>query len=245
MKHIIELKNVSFRYDKIIEEYQIDTVSFHVKQGEWLSIVGHNGSGKSTVVRLIDGLLEAESGEIYIDGKKLTRETIWEIRSKIGIVFQNPDNQFVGATVEDDVAFGLENQGIPREEMLQRVEKAIEQVGMLEFKDREPSRLSGGQKQRVAIARALSMDPDAILFDEPTSALDPEMVGEVLKIMQDLAKEGLTMIVVTHEMEFARDVSSRVIFMDKGVIAEQGDPKEIFSNPKEERTKEFLQRFLH
>ena len=245
MKHIIELKNVSFRYDKIIEEYQIDTVSFHVKQGEWLSIVGHNGSGKSTVVRLIDGLLEAESGEIYIDGKKLTRETIWEIRSKIGIVFQNPDNQFVGATVEDDVAFGLENQGIPREEMLQRVEKAIEQVGMLEFKDREPSRLSGGQKQRVAIARAVSMDPDAILFDEPTSALDPEMVGEVLKIMQDLAKEGLTMIVVTHEMEFARDVSSRVIFMDKGVIAEQGDPKEIFSNPKEERTKEFLQRFLH
>ena len=245
MKQMIELKNVSFRYDKTVEEYQIDTVSFHVKQGEWLSIVGHNGSGKSTVVRLIDGLLEAESGEIYIDGKKLTRETIWEIRSKIGIVFQNPDNQFVGATVEDDVAFGLENQGIPREEMLQRVEKAIEQVGMLEFKDREPSRLSGGQKQRVAIARALSMDPDAILFDEPTSALDPEMVGEVLKIMQDLAKEGLTMIVVTHEMEFARDVSSRVIFMDKGVIAEQGDPKEIFSNPKEERTKEFLQRFLH
>ena len=245
MKQMIELKNVSFRYDKTVEEYQIDTVSFHVKQGEWLSIVGHNGSGKSTVVRLIDGLLEAESGEIYVDGKQLTRETIWEIRSKIGIVFQNPDNQFVGATVEDDVAFGLENQGIPREEMFQRVEKAIEQVGMLEFKDREPSRLSGGQKQRVAIARALSMDPDAILFDEPTSALDPEMVGEVLKIMQDLAKEGLTMIVVTHEMEFARDVSSRVIFMDKGVIAEQGDPKEIFSNPKEERTKEFLQRFLH
>ena len=242
---MIEQKNVSFRYDKTVEEYQIDTVSFHVKQGEWLSIVGHNGSGKSTVVRLIDGLLEAESGEIYVDGKQLTRETIWDIRSKIGIVFQNPDNQFVGATVEDDVAFGLENQGIPREEMLQRVEKAIEQVGMPEFKDREPSRLSGGQKQRVAIARALSMDPDAILFDEPTSALDPEMVGEVLKIMQDLAKEGLTMIVVTHEMEFARDVSSRVIFMDKGVIAEQGDPKEIFSNPKEERTKEFLQRFLH
>ena len=164
MKHIIELKNVSFRYDKIIEEYQIDTVSFHVKQGEWLSIVGHNGSGKSTVVRLIDGLLEAESGEIYIDGKKLTRETIWEIRSKIGIVFQNPDNQFVGATVEDDVAFGLENQGIPREEMLQRVEKAIEQVGMLEFKDREPSRLSGGQKQRVAIAGIIALRPTIINY---------------------------------------------------------------------------------
>ena len=174
MKHIIELKNVSFRYDKIIEEYQIDTVSFHVKQGEWLSIVGHNGSGKSTVVRLIDGLLEAESGEIYIDGKQLTRETIWEIRSKIGIVFQNPDNQFVGATVEDDVAFGLENQGIPRGEMLQRVEKAIDQVGMLEFKDREPSRLSGGQKQRVAIAGIIALRPTLIILDEATSMLDPE-----------------------------------------------------------------------
>ena len=176
MKQMIELKNVSFRYDKTVEEYQIDTVSFHVKQGEWLSIVGHNGSGKSTVVRLIDGLLEAESGEIYIDGKKLTRETIWEIRSKIGIVFQNPDNQFVGATVEDDVAFGLENQGIPREEMLQRVEKAIEQVGMLEFKDREPSRLSGGQKQRVAIAGIIALRPTIIILDEATSMLDPERI---------------------------------------------------------------------
>ena len=169
MKQMIELKNVSFRYDKTVEEYQIDTVSFHVKQGEWLSIVGHNGSGKSTVVRLIDGLLEAESGEIYVDGKQLTRETIWEIRSKIGIVFQNPDNQFVGATVEDDVAFGLENQGIPREEMLQRVEKAIEQVGVLEFKDREPSRLSGGQKQRVAIAGIIALRPTIIILDEATS----------------------------------------------------------------------------
>ena len=152
MKHIIDLKNVSFRYDTTVDEYQIDSVSFHLKQGEWLSIVGHNGSGKSTIVRLIDGLLEPESGEIVIDGIPLTRETVWENRSKIGIVFQNPDNQFVGATVEDDVAFGLENQGIPRKEMLQRVEKAIEQVGMSTFKDREPSRLSGGQKQRAAIA---------------------------------------------------------------------------------------------
>ena len=147
MENIIEVKNLKYKYDQEDEKYTLNDVSFHVKQGEWLSIVGHNGSGKSTVVRLIDGLLEAESGEIYVDGKQLTRETIWEIRSKIGNVFQNPDNQFVGATVEDDVAFGLENQGIPREEMLQRVEKAIEQVGMLEFKDREPSRLSGGQKR--------------------------------------------------------------------------------------------------
>ena len=240
MKQMIELKNVSFRYDKTVEEYQIDTVSFHVKQGEWLSIVGHNGSGKSTVVRLIDGLLEAESGEIYVDGKQLTRETIWEIRSKIGIVFQNPDNQFVGATVEDDVAFGLENQGIPREEMLQRVEKAIEQVGMLEFKDREPSRLSGGQKQRVALARALAMKPDVLLLDEPTSALDPELVGEVEKSIADAAKSGQTMILVSHDMNFVYQVADKVLFLEKGHILEQGTPEQVFNHPKEERTKEFF-----
>ena len=237
---MIELKNVSFRYDKTVEEYQIDTVSFHVKQGEWLSIVGHNGSGKSTIVRLIDGLLEADSGEIYIDGKQLTRETIWEIRSKIGIVFQNPDNQFVGATVEDDVAFGLENQGIPREEMFQRVEKAIEQVGMLEFKDREPSRLSGGQKQRVALARALAMKPDVLLLDEPTSALDPELVGEVEKSIADAAKSGQTMILVSHDMNFVYQVADKVLFLEKGHILEQGTPDEVFNHPKEERTKEFF-----
>ena len=173
MKQMIELKKCILRYDKTVEEYQIDTASFHVKQGEWLSIVGHNGSGKSTVVRLIDGLLELSL--VWFTLMETTDSwNIWEIRSKIGIVFQNPDNQFVGATVEDDVAFGLENQGIPREEMLQRVEKAIEQVGMLEFKDREPSRLSGGQKQRVAIAGIIALRPTIIILDEATSMLDPE-----------------------------------------------------------------------
>lgn len=229
MKHIIELKNVSFRYDKIIEEYQIDTVSFHVKQGEWLSIVGHNGSGKSTVVRLIDGLLEAESGEIYIDGKKLTRETIWEIRSKIGIVFQNPDNQFVGATVEDDVAFGLENQGIPREEMLQRVEKAIEQVGMLEFKDREPSRLSGGQKQRVAIAGIIALRPNIIILDEATSMLDPEGREDLMAVMRELQKKfQLTIISITHDLtEIA--LSDRTLVFQKGKLESSMTPRELFS----------------
>lgn len=229
MKHIIELKNVSFRYDKIIEEYQIDTVSFHVKQGEWLSIVGHNGSGKSTVVRLIDGLLEAESGEIYIDGKKLTRETIWEIRSKIGIVFQNPDNQFVGATVEDDVAFGLENQGIPREEMLQRVEKAIEQVGMLEFKDREPSRLSGGQKQRVAIAGIIALRPTIIILDEATSMLDPEGREDLMAVMRELQKKfQLTIISITHDLsEIA--LSDRTLVFQKGKLESSMTPRELFS----------------
>ena len=229
MKQMIELKNVSFRYDKTVEEYQIDTVSFHVKQGEWLSIVGHNGSGKSTVVRLIDGLLEAESGEIYIDGKQLTRETIWEIRSKIGIVFQNPDNQFVGATVEDDVAFGLENQGIPREEMFQRVEKAIEQVGMLEFKDREPSRLSGGQKQRVAIAGIIALRPTIIILDEATSMLDPEGREDLMAVMRKLQKKfQLTIISITHDLtEIA--LSDRTLVFQKGKLESSMTPRELFS----------------
>lgn len=229
MKQMIELKNVSFRYDKTVEEYQIDTVSFHVKQGEWLSIVGHNGSGKSTVVRLIDGLLEAESGEIYVDGKQLTRETIWEIRSKIGIVFQNPDNQFVGATVEDDVAFGLENQGIPREEMLQRVEKAIEQVGMLEFKDREPSRLSGGQKQRVAIAGIIALRPTIIILDEATSMLDPEGREDIMAVMRELQKKfQLTIISITHDLtEIA--LSDRTLVFQKGKLESSMTPRELFS----------------
>ena len=229
MKQMIDLKNVSFRYDNTVEEYQIDTVSFHVKQGEWLSIVGHNGSGKSTVVRLIDGLLEAESGEIYIDGKQLTRETIWEIRSKIGIVFQNPDNQFVGATVEDDVAFGLENQGIPREEMLQRVEKAIEQVGMLEFKDREPSRLSGGQKQRVAIAGIIALRPTIIILDEATSMLDPEGREDLMAVMRELQKKfQLTIISITHDLsEIA--LSDRTLVFQKGKLESSMTPRELFS----------------
>ena len=229
MKQMIELKNVSFRYDKTVEEYQIDTVSFHVKQGEWLSIVGHNGSGKSTVVRLIDGLLEAESGEIYVDGKQLTRETIWEIRSKIGIVFQNPDNQFVGATVEDDVAFGLENQGIPREEMLQRVEKSIEQVGMLEFKDREPSRLSGGQKQRVAIAGIIALRPTIIILDEATSMLDPEGREDLMAVMRELQKKfQLTIISITHDLsEIA--LSDRTLVFQKGKLESSMTPRELFS----------------
>ena len=229
MKQMIDLKNVSFRYDNTVEEYQIDTVSFHVKQGEWLSIVGHNGSGKSTVVRLIDGLLEAESGEIYVDGKQLTRETIWEIRSKIGIVFQNPDNQFVGATVEDDVAFGLENQGIPREEMLQRVEKAIEQVGMLEFKDREPSRLSGGQKQRVAIAGIIALRPTIIILDEATSMLDPEGREDLMAVMRELQKKfQLTIISITHDLtEIA--LSDRTLVFQKGKLESSMTPRELFS----------------
>ena len=206
------------------------------------------GSRKSTLPRFLHPLGTSNGGGILHCGQNVLdpEYDLTHYREKLGMVFQS-FNLFENLNV-------LENTIVAQTTVLKRDRKTaekvakenLEKVGMgSQYWAARPKQLSGGQKQRVAIARALSMDPDAILFDEPTSALDPEMVGEVLKIMQDLAKEGLTMIVVTHEMEFARDVSSRVIFMDKGVIAEQGDPKEIFSNPKEERTKEFLQRFLH
>ena len=244
MKSIIDVKNLSFRYKESQEYYDVKDITFHVKRGEWLSIVGHNGSGKSTTVRLIDGLLEAESGEIVIDGQRLTEENVWSIRRQIGMVFQNPDNQFVGATVEDDVAFGLENQGLSRQEMKKRVEEALDLVGMLDFKKREPARLSGGQKQRVAIARALAMKPKVMLFDEPTSALDPEMVREVLDVMKSLAEEGMTMVIVTHEMGFAKEVADRVLFVDGGLILEDDTPEKVFDAPTNERTKLFLSKIL-
>ena len=171
---MIEIKNLKFKYNQDQTSYTLNDVSFHVKHGEWLSIVGHNGSGKSTTARLIGGLLVADSGQIIVDGQELTEETVWDIRDKIGMVFQNPDNQFVGATVEDDVAFGLENKGLPYKEMVSRVQEALSFVGMMDFKDREPARLSGGQKQRVAIAGIIAMRPSILIVDEATSMLDPE-----------------------------------------------------------------------
>ena len=190
MKNIIEVQHLKYKYDNHVDDYILKDVTFHVKQGEWLSIVGHNGSGKSTTIRLIDGLLEAESGEIIIDGDELTLENVWEKRRHIGMVFQNPDNQFVGSTVEDDVAFGLENQGIPREEMLIRVKDALEKVRMAEFATREPARLSGGQKQRVAIAGVVALRPDIIILDEATSMLDPEGREEVISTIKKIKEES-------------------------------------------------------
>lgn len=245
MTNSIDVKHLKFKYTDHQKHYILDDLSFHVKQGEWLSIIGHNGSGKSTTVRLIDGLLAAESGQIFVEGELLTEENVWNIRHKIGMVFQNPDNQFVGATVEDDVAFGLENKGIPLEEMQARVKEALELVGMSAFADREPARLSGGQKQRVAIARGLAMNPDIMLFDEPTSALDPEMVGDVLDVMKELAQQGMTMLIVTHEMGFARQVANRVIFTADGEFLEDGTPDQIFDNPQHPRLKEFLDKVLN
>ena len=229
MKSIIDVKNLSFRYKESQEYYDVKDITFHVKRGEWLSIVGHNGSGKSTTVRLIDGLLEAESGEIVIDGQRLTEENVWNIRRQIGMVFQNPDNQFVGATVEDDVAFGLENQGLSRQEMKKRVEEALDLVGMLDFKKREPARLSGGQKQRVAIAGVVALRPAILILDEATSMLDPEGRRELIETVKGIRKDyDMTIISITHDLEEVA-MSDRVLVMKKGEIESTSSPRELFS----------------
>lgn len=229
MKSIIGVKNLSFRYKENQNYYDVKDITFHVKRGEWLSIVGHNGSGKSTTVRLIDGLLEAESGEIVIDGQRLTEENVWNIRRQIGMVFQNPDNQFVGATVEDDVAFGLENQGLSRQEMKKRVEEALALVGMLDFKKREPARLSGGQKQRVAIADVVALRPAILILDEATSMLDPEGRRELIGTVKGIRKDyDMTVISITHDLEEVA-MSDRVLVMKKGEIESTSSPRELFS----------------
>ena len=229
MKSIIDVKNLSFRYKESQEYYDVKDITFHVKRGEWLSIVGHNGSGKSTTVRLIDGLLEAESGEIVIDGQRLTEGNVWNIRRQVGMVFQNPDNQFVGATVEDDVAFGLENQGLSRQEMKKRVEEALDLVGMLDFKKREPARLSGGQKQRVAIAGVVALRPAILILDEATSMLDPEGRRELIETVKGIRKDyDMTVISITHDLEEVA-MSDRVLIMKKGSIESTSSPRELFS----------------
>ena len=231
MENIIEVKNLSYRYDHTSEDYILKDVSFHVKQGEWLSIVGHNGSGKSTTVRLIDGLLEAESGDIIISGDKLTADNVWEKRRQIGMVFQNPDNQFVGATVEDDVAFGLENQGMDYPMMVKRVHEALELVGMQNFKEREPARLSGGQKQRVAIAGVVALQPDIIILDEATSMLDPEGRLELIRTVKEIKdKNHLTVISITHDLDEI-SLSDRVLVMKNGQVESTATPRKLFSRP--------------
>ena len=241
---ILEIKNLKKSYG---ENEVLKDISLTVHQGEVISIIGSSGSGKSTFLRSINLLETPTGGQIFYRGKNALDENydLTHYREKLGMVFQS-FNLFENLNVlENTIVAQTTVLKKERSEAEKIAKENLNKVGMGEqYWQAKPKQLSGGQKQRVAIARALSMNPDAILFDEPTSALDPEMVGEVLKIMKELAQEGLTMIVVTHEMEFARDVSSRVIFMDKGVIAESGSPQDIFTNPKEERTKEFLQRFL-
>ncbi|MDY4000940.1 MAG: energy-coupling factor ABC transporter ATP-binding protein [Streptococcus orisratti] len=233
MANSIDIKDLKFKYDKEQEGYTLNGVSFHVKQGEWLSIIGHNGSGKSTTVRLIDGLLKAESGQIFIEGQELTEENVWDIRHKIGMVFQNPDNQFVGATVEDDVAFGLENKGLPLEEMRKRVKDALYLVGMSKFANREPARLSGGQKQRVAIAGAVALRPRIIILDESTSMLDPEGRLDLIKTMKNIREQyGITVISITHDLDEIA-LSDRVLVMKEGRVESSSTPRELFARGKD------------
>lgn len=240
---IIEIQHLkkSFGQNEVLKD-----IDFSVKKGEVVSIIGSSGSGKSTLLRCINLLETPTSGDIFYNGENVLAKgySLTKYRTHLGMVFQS-FNLFNNMNVLENCITGqttVLKRG--REEAQKTAVENLEKVGMASFQNAMPAQLSGGQKQRVAIARALSMNPDVMLFDEPTSALDPEMVGEVLKTMKDLAHTGLTMVIVTHEMAFARDVSDRVIFMDKGVIAEEGTPEAIFGDPKEARTKEFLHRVL-
>lgn len=230
---MIDVSQVYFKYQEDQDDYTLKDISFHVKSGEWLSIVGHNGSGKSTTARLLGGLLFPESGHISINGKSLTEASVWEIRQDIGMVFQNPDNQFVGATVEDDVAFGLENKGISQEEMTVRVSEALALVGMTAFKTREPARLSGGQKQRVAIAGALATRPKILIFDESTSMLDPQGRHELLSTIESIRKQfDMTIISITHDLDEVA-LSDRVMVMASGQIESILTPQKLFARGHE------------
>ena len=233
MNEIIELRNVTFSYSEEDARPALNNVSLTIQQGEWIAIIGPNGSGKSTLAKTINGLIEANSGEVIIEGVALNAETVWDVRKKIGMVFQNPDNQFVGSTVQDDVAFGLENVGIPREEMVKRVADAVAAVNMANFMDKEPARLSGGQKQRVAIAGIVALSPDIIILDEATTMLDPNGRHEVIETIQEIKeKEYLTVISITHDIDEAAK-ANRIFVMEAGQLARIGSPEEIFSLGKE------------
>lgn len=225
----IKFKNVSFRYAED-EPWALKDVSFSIYPGEWVAVIGHNGSGKSTIAKLMNGLLFPEQGEVHIGEVPMQEDNIWEIRSKIGMVFQNPDNQFVGTTVKDDVAFGMENRGMPREEMLVRLKTSLQAVRMEGYELHEPHRLSGGQKQRVAIAGVLAISPDVIILDEATAMLDPQGRKDILKTMKEIKeKDDLSLITITHDLNEVT-LAERVIVLNQGEIWNQGSPREIFSH---------------
>ncbi len=228
MNFAIEAKHLSFSYTE--ESQTIQDVSFNIPTGSYTTIIGHNGSGKSTIAKLLIGLLKAKSGTISILEKELNPETVYELRSHVGIVFQNPDNQFIGSTVADDIAFGLENHNVPQKDMQALIEQAAASVGMSDFLDAEPTRLSGGQKQRVAIAGILAMAPDIIIFDESTSMLDPQgkaSINEQIKCLHE--EKEITILSITHDMEEVAQ-SEHVIVMNEGKVEMEGKPNEIFSH---------------
>ena len=227
MNPAIEVSNLSFSYTE--EGNTIQDVSFSIPKGSYTTIIGHNGSGKSTIAKLIIGLLKAQSGTIRILGTELTPETVYDLRSHVGIVFQNPDNQFIGSTVADDIAFGLENHCVPQEDMQALIEKSAASVGMSDFLQAEPTHLSGGQKQRVAIAGILAMTPDIIIFDESTSMLDPQgkaSINAQIKRLHD--EKNITILSITHDMDEVAQ-SQHVIVLNHGVVEMEGTPKEVFA----------------
>ncbi|MDM5318350.1 energy-coupling factor ABC transporter ATP-binding protein [Fictibacillus sp. b24] len=228
MENIITVKDVTFYYPGE-ETPTLKGVTLDVHKGEWLSIVGHNGSGKSTLAKMLNGLLLPNEGAVFVSEYKTERlDDIWEVRRQVGMVFQNPDNQFVGTSVQDDIAFGLENFGVPREEMIKRISESVERVGMEAFLNQEPHQLSGGQKQRVAIAGILAQKPSVIVLDEATSMLDPIGRIEVIETVRELnKKEGITVISITHDLEEALS-ADRVVVMKMGEKAAEGTPEDIF-----------------
>ena len=242
MEKVLEIKNLQ----KGFGTHQVlKNIDFTVYPGNVISIIGASGSGKSTLLRCINLLEEADSGQILYHGKDITEpgESVPAYRKRVGMVFQS-FNLFENMNVLENCMVGQRKvAGKSKEEAREKAVFFLQKVGMEPYINAKPRQLSGGQKQRVAIARALALEPEVLLFDEPTSALDPQMVGEVLQVMENLAKEGLTMLIVTHEMAFARDVSDRVIFMADGIIEEEGTPEEVFGSPKSEKTREFLSRF--
>ncbi len=240
---LIKVKNLHKHFGKLEVLRGIDE---HIEQGEVVVVIGPSGSGKSTFLRCLNLLEIPTEGEIYIDDELINapKVNVNRIRQKMGMVFQQ-FNLFPHLTIMNNITLApMQIKKMSKQDAVALGTKLLDRVGLLEKADAYPAQLSGGQKQRVAIARALAMEPEIMLFDEPTSALDPEMVGEVLDVMKDLAKDGMTMVVVTHEMGFAREVGSRVLFMDEGVILEQNAPTELFGNPQHERTKSFLSKVL-
>ncbi len=226
---ILSIKDVSYRYDLRNEDYALSQISLDVKRGEWLTVLGENGSGKSTLARLIVGLAEPEFGSIQFNGQTMTAETKSTYWEKVGIVFQNPDNQLIGTTVQDDVAFSLENLDMSYEEMKQRVSDALKQVGMYESREKDPSQLSGGQKQRVAIAGVLALEPELMIFDEAFIMLDPKSRNNLLSELKEIQKEnGLTIISITHDHNEA-DLADRLLLLAGGKIIDQGDPRTVFT----------------
>jgi energy-coupling factor transport system ATP-binding protein len=230
----IEFRNVSFRYGDE-QPWVLDDVSFTIYKDEWVAIIGHNGSGKSTIAKLMNGLLFPQKGEIIINGVPVNEQTVWDVRKQVGMVFQNPDNQFVGTTVQDDVAFGMENRGFPREEMVTRIDTVLKAVRMEDYLLTEPHRLSGGQKQRVAIASVLAINPQVLILDEATAMLDPKGRKEIMQTVSDIQeKNEISLITITHDLEEVVQ-AERVIVMNSGKVWAEATPRDIFNQKDELR----------